>query len=570
MTVEFKGIGVVPGTAVGSIRRVEHSLTAALAAYVSGAPENENKKILAAQTAIAARLSAQAAACSADGQSLQADILTTQQMMVQDPMLTEEMQHKTAAGISAPQAVLTAAEAAAAVFDAMDDAYLRARAADVRCVGQAMARQVLGIPEMDFSREEAVILAGVTIESSLLASLPSGRLVGILLGEGSRTSHAVILARALSLPTIVGVGKFLPQLRDGDEVLLDGEQGLVQLQPTAEQAALAAAARRQQELLQAQNAALRDLPAATPDGVRVSLLANVGTPAEIAPALEKGAEGIGLFRSEILFLGRASLPTEEEQYMAYRTAVENCRGKRCVFRTLDIGGDKPLPYLDLPTEGNPFLGWRAIRISLERPDLFQPQLRAILRAGAYGPVAVLLPMVVSAAEVMKARQQLEKARADLLAEGIACADAVPLGLMIETPAAALTAKILAKQVDFFSIGTNDLIQYTLAADRGNPKVSCLYSPFHPAVLRLIAQTIDAGRAAGIPVGMCGEMAGDPDAAVLLLAMGISELSMTAASIPPVKAKLRQVTAGRAKEILDIVLAMDDAAAIENYLSMVLK
>ena len=570
MTVEFRGAGVVPGTAVGSIRRVENSLTAALAAYVSGAPENENKKILAAQTAIAARLSAQAAACSAAGQSLQADILTTQQMMVQDPMLTEEMQHQTAAGISAPQAVLTAAEEAAAVFDAMDDEYLRARAADVRCVGQAMARQVLGIPEMDFSREEAVILAGVTIESSLLASLPSGRLVGILLGEGSRTSHAVILARALSLPTIVGVGKFLPQLRDGDEVLLDGEQGLVQLQPTAEQAALAAAARRQQELLQAQNAALRDLPAATPDGVRVSLLANVGTPAEIEPALEKGAEGIGLFRSEILFLGRASLPTEEEQYMAYRTAVENCRGKRCVFRTLDIGGDKPLPYLDLPTEGNPFLGWRAIRISLERPDLFQPQLRAILRAGAYGPVAVLLPMVVSAAEVMKARQQLEKARADLLAEGIACADIVPLGLMIETPAAALTAKILAKQADFFSIGTNDLIQYTLAADRGNPKVSCLYSPFHPAVLRLIAQTIDAGRAAGIPVGMCGEMAGDPDAAVLLLAMGISELSMTAASIPPVKAKLRQVTAGRAKEILDIVLAMDDAAAIENYLSMVLK
>jgi phosphoenolpyruvate-protein phosphotransferase (PTS system enzyme I) len=570
MSVEFRGAGVVPGMAVGTIRRVETSLTAAVAAYVSGAQESENEKILAAQAVVGARLTEQMTACSAAGQSLQAAILTTQQLMVQDPMLTEKIQNKTAAGIPAPQAILTATEEEAAIFDAMDDAYLRERAADIRCVGQAIARQVLGISEIDLSGDEAMILTGVTIEPSLLASIPAGRLVGVLLGEGSRTSHAVILARARSLPTIVGVGNFLSQLRDGDEVLLDGEQGLVRLQPTAAEVAFAAAARRQQDLLREKDAALRDLPAVTPDGVRISLLANIGTSAEVVPALEKGAEGIGLFRSEVLFLGRASLPTEEEQYIVYRAAVENCRGKRCVFRTLDIGGDKPLAYLDLPVESNPFLGWRAIRISLDRPDLFQPQLRAILRAGAYGPVAVLLPMIVSAAEVRAARQQLEKARTDLLAEGIACADTVPLGLMIETPAAALTAKILAQQADFFSIGTNDLIQYTLAADRGNPKVSSLYSPFYPAVLQLILQTISAGREAGIPVGMCGEMAGDSYAAVLLLAMGISELSMTAASIPGVKAKLRQVTAKQAKKILGTVLAMDDAAAIEQYLRIILQ
>lgn len=565
MTAVWKGKGAVPGLAMGQIRLAGIPLAAALAKYVPAAERQaELGRLAAAQDAVAGRLRAQAAGLAEAGQQVQADVLAAQQLLVQDPMLTASMQEKTRADGHAPRAILAAAEEAAAVFEAMEDAYLRERAADVRAAGQMIARQLLGIVEPPLG-EEPVILAGESVEAAMLATIPAEKLAGVVLGEGSLTSHAVILARARALPTVVGLGIVLGQLKNGDEALLDGEQGTLLLHPSPEQLAQGRQEMQQQQVRWARYAELRGLPGETQDGVRVQLLANIGVPAELEPAFAQGAEGVGLFRSEFLFLGRETIPTEEEQYAAYRAAVERCQGKTCVIRTMDIGGDKPLPYLHIPTESNPYLGWRAIRISLEWPELFQPQLRALLRASAHGPVAIMLPMVVNAAEIEAVREQVGRTRAELTAKGIACAAKIPLGIMIETPAAAVMADVLAKHADFFSIGTNDLTQYVLAADRGNAHVAQIYNPFHPAVLRLIRRTIQAGQQEGIPVDMCGEMAGNPYAAVLLIAMGISGLSMSAASIPRVKEKLRSITVAKARELLAAVLEMEDAVRIEQYL-----
>lgn len=282
-------------------------------------------------------------------------------------------------------------------------------------------------------------------------------------------------------------------------------------------------------------------------------------------ALSYGCEGVGLFRSEFVFMGREDIPTEEDQFRAYKEAVEKCAGHTCVIRTMDIGGDKPLAYLDVPKEDNPFLGWRAIRISLARRDLFMPQIKAILRAGVYGKAAMMLPMVISVSEVKQVKDLVEQAKIELAHEGKAFSDKVQIGIMVETPAAAVLTPVLAKHVDFFSIGTNDLVQYTLAVDRVNHNVSYLYSHYHPAVLRLIHTTIQAARDNNIWSGMCGEMASDPYAAVVLMAMGIHELSMSAPSIPRVKEKIRSISSAKAKEILDAVLQLEDSESVKEYL-----
>ena len=278
-----------------------------------------------------------------------------------------------------------------------------------------------------------------------------------------------------------------------------------------------------------------------------------------------GCEGVGLFRSEFVFMGREEIPTEEDQFKAYKEAVEKCKGKLCVIRTMDIGGDKPLAYLNIPKEDNPFLGWRAIRISLMRQDLFVPQIKAILRAGVYGKAAIMLPMVINVAEIKQVKEIIEQAKVQLAHEEKPYSDNVQVGIMVETPAAAIMTPVLAKYVDFFSIGTNDLVQYTLAVDRVNHNVSYLYDHFNPAVLSLVQRTIQAARDNGIWAGMCGEMASDPYAAVLLMAMGIHELSMSAPSIPRVKEKIRSISSGKAKEILETVLQLEDGGEIKEYL-----
>ncbi|MDD7057072.1 MAG: phosphoenolpyruvate--protein phosphotransferase, partial [Selenomonadaceae bacterium] len=428
----------------------------------------------------------------------------------------------------------------------------------------------LGVKEPEIGNEK-VVLCGHEIEPSVIAGMPTDKIAGVLLGAGSTTCHAVIIAKSRAIPTIVGLDKEnrIDKIADGDRVIIDGERGEVTINPDEEEVAAYEAKFKKQQELAAHYAALRDLPGETTDGVRVDLMANIGTHMDVENALNYGAEGVGLFRSEFVFMGREDIPTEEDQFKAYKQAVEKCAGKLCVIRTMDIGGDKPLPYLNIPHEDNPFLGYRAVRISLQRRDLFLPQLKAILRAGVYGKAAIMIPMIINVAEFKKVKEFVEEAKVELAHEGKAYADNVQVGIMVETPAAAIMTPVFAKYVDFFSIGTNDLCQYTLAVDRGNANISYLYNHFNPAVLRLIKRTVESARENGIWAGMCGEMASDPHAAVLLMAMGMNELSMSAPSIPRVKEQLRSISSVKAKEILTKVMQMEDGDEIKAYLDQVL-
>ncbi|SMC92226.1 phosphoenolpyruvate--protein phosphotransferase [Sporomusa malonica] len=565
----LRGTGVVAGIAIANAKVLSGDLTGYLNKYNAGTPDVESGKMTEAIKAASAELAQLIATAKANSQDSQADIMDAHYTMVNDPGLAANMYGKIEQGTAAPQAALTAAEEFATLFDSMPDPYLRERAADVRDVGRRLARLLLGVGHIQYEAE-AIVLCAEEIEPSVAASMPEGPVCGIVLGKASTTSHTVIIAKARGIPTVAGLGSSLTRIADGTAIIVDGNTGQVLLEPTPEQLAEyqhkaeAEAARRQQD------AQLAALEAVTLDGKRIQLAANVGSPSDMTAARKQGAEGVGLFRSEYLFMGRAVPPSEEEQFAAYKEVAEQCGSQLCVIRTMDIGGDKPLHYLNIAKEENPFLGWRAIRISLERTDLFITQLKAILRAGAFGKVAIMLPMIISTAEITAARECVKQAVAELRMEGKAFAPDVPLGIMIETPAAAVMAQQLAGECDFFSIGTNDLVQYTLAVDRGNPAVSSLYSHFHPAVLALIDNVVKAGHNHNIWVGMCGEMAGDPLAAPLLTAMGIDELSMSAPSIPRVKAVIRKLEEKPIRELLEQALALNEARAIrrlmEDYIS----
>ncbi|MCX7970670.1 MAG: phosphoenolpyruvate--protein phosphotransferase, partial [Negativicutes bacterium] len=386
------------------------------------------------------------------------------------------------------------------------------------------------------------------------------------LGLGSTTSHAVIIAKSRGIVTVVGLQDSVLTMPDGQPAVVDGYTGQVWVNPGEN-----LLGKYQQLLVEEENRRKRDLesaslPSVTLDGVRVQLAANVGLPSDIDGAIKLGAEGVGLFRTEFLFMGKNQPPSEDEQYEAYKYVIEACGAHLCVIRTMDIGGDKKLGYLQVPHEENPFLGYRAIRICLERPDVFLPQLKAILRAGVHGRAAIMLPMVINIEEVRRAREFLNQAADELMREGKEFDRSVPLGIMVETPAAAINAPNLAKEVDFFSIGTNDLCQYTLAVDRMNPKISALYDHFNPAVLRAIYNTIQASHQANIWTGMCGEMASDPLAAALLVGMGIDELSMNAPAVPRVKEMIRSINAGEAEAIVETVLNMDSGAEVRAFLA----
>ena len=563
MSEVLTGIGVVAGNAVGRIKLVSLDLSGYLKKYTAGDAAGEKAKLDLAFAQAEKQLSELAVQMRESGQKQQADILEAHKMMLLDPELKSMVEAKMGTSMSAPQAVLAVAEEYAAVFDAMEDSYMRERAADIRDIGRRIVKNLLGVTDTDWGTEPVIVCAA-DLEPSALANLPAGLVQGVALEHGSTTSHAVIIAKARGIPAIVGL-KGLARLKDGEMAALNGSTGELILSPDAvllkeytEQI------QKQQEKAEAdrENAAL---PAVTTDGVKLQLAANVGRPQDMEKALELGCEGVGLYRTEFLFMERDSMPGEEEQFAAYRQVAQQCGANLCIIRTMDIGGDKPLSYLDIGQENNPFLGWRALRISLVRTDLFITQLKAILRAGCYGKVAVMLPMVISLDEIRRAKECLAKAIHELEQEGKQFDGNVPFGIMVETPAAAVSASILAKECDFFSIGTNDLTQYTLAVDRGNPKVSGLYNPFHPAVLQLIQRVLDAARDNGIWAGMCGEMAGDPLAAVLLAGMGIDELSMSATALPRVREKIRSVSIIKARELARQALQMEDGAAIREYL-----
>ena len=564
MPEALRGKGVISGIAIGKILLVGQSIDGYLADYKAESEEVEIAKIENALKAVAEVLCGNVKTLQEKNMPEQAAIMEAHRMMAQDPMLGDSMREKVAELGSAPRAVLAAAEESAAMFSAMEDAYFQERAVDIRDVGKRIAKYILGVKEPELG-DGAVILCGQEIEPSVIANIPTEKIGGVILGQGSTTCHAVIIAKARAIPTVAGLGDKIDQIKDGDQVAIDGETGEIVIAPSAEVLAAYKEKFKKQLELKARYAELAPLPAETTDGVRVELMANIGTHMDVDAALTYGCEGVGLFRSEFVFMGREDIPTEEDQFKAYKSAVEKCQGNLCVIRTMDIGGDKPLAYLDIPKEENPFLGWRAIRISLMRPDLFMPQVKAILRAGVFGKAAMMLPMVINVSEVKQVKEIIKQAKVELAHEGKAFSDTVQVGIMVETPAAAVMTPILAKHVDFFSIGTNDLVQYTLAVDRVNHNVSYLYDHFNPAVLRLIQRTIQSARDNGIWAGMCGEMASDPYAAVLLLGMGITELSMSAPAIPRVKEKIRSITSAQAKAVLDAVMELEDGKDIKEYL-----
>ncbi|MCI1677558.1 MAG: phosphoenolpyruvate-protein phosphotransferase PtsI [Ewingella americana] len=468
---------------------------------------------------------------------------------------------------SADAAAFSVIEGQAKALEELDDEYLKERAADVRDIGKRLLRNILGLAIVDLSSiQDEVILVATDLTPSETAQLNLNKVLGFITDLGGRTSHTSIMARSLELPAIVGTSDVTKQVKNDDYLILDAVNNKIYVNPTADIIDELKAVQNQYITEKDELTKLKDLPAITLDGHQVEVCANIGTVRDVAGAERNGAEGVGLYRTEFLFMDRESLPTEEEQFQAYKAVAEAMGSQAVIVRTMDIGGDKDLPYMNLPKEENPFLGWRAIRICLDRKEILHDQLRAILRASAFGKLRIMFPMIISVEEVRELKAELDLLKAQLREEGKAFDESIEVGVMVETPAAAVIAHHLAKEVDFFSIGTNDLTQYTLAVDRGNELISHLYNPMSPSVLALIKQVIDASHAAGKWTGMCGELAGDERATLLLLGMGLDEFSMSAISIPRIKKIIRNTNFEDVKALADQALAQPTAQELMNLVN----
>ena len=488
-------------------------------------------------------------------------------MILEDEELEEEIldylrSNKVNASVAASKIIDQQVE----MLSEIDDEYLKERAGDIRDIGNRLIKNILGMHIVDLGdiTEESILVA-YDLTPSETAQLNLEKVLGFITDIGGRTSHTSIMARSLELPAIVGTNDVTARVNTGDYLILDAVNNRVYVNPT--QAEIDELKTLEAKLAEekAELAKLKDLPAVTLDGHKVEVVANIGTIRDCEGAHRNGAEGVGLYRTEFLFMDRDQLPSEEEQFIAYKEVVEAMEGRLVVLRTMDIGGDKELPYLNLPKEMNPFLGWRAVRIALDRREILHAQLRAVLRASAFGKLAVMFPMIISVEEIRELKSVLETLKAELRVEGKAFDENIQVGVMVETPSAAVNAKFLAKEVDFFSIGTNDLTQYTLAVDRGNELISHLYNPMSPSVLGLIKQVIDASHAEGKWTGMCGELAGDERATLLLLGMGLDEFSMSAFSVPRIKKLIRHVNYQEVKALADEALQKPTAAEIEQLI-----
>jgi phosphoenolpyruvate-protein phosphotransferase len=533
--VKLTGVGASEGVAVGpafvpQTGRPEPERVG----IAENEVESELQRFQNAVEAVTSRLSETADQLRASGNEEEAGIFEFHVEMAEDSELASAVEERVKRLKSPEAAVLAAGEEYAAQFAAVDDEYLSARADDVRDVTGQISAELMGRAASGFEalQKPSVVLAH-SLAPSDTARIPKGMALAFVTAEGSRTSHVSIMARSMGIPAVVGVGPALEKALNAGTVAVDGTEGTAITDPDAD---TVAEFERMSEALAEERAALdeyRHVEARTTEGRRIEVAANLGSASEAEDALEWGAEGVGLFRTEFLFMERDDLPSEDEQYEAYGAVARAFGEKPVIIRTLDVGGDKDLPGVDQPHEENPFLGWRGIRMSLDTPVLFKPQLRAILRAAAHGNLKVMFPMVADVGELKAARKMLEEVRAELEEEGAQIGE-VETGVMIETPAAAICAAELAEESAFFSIGTNDLVQYTLAADRGNERLRRLQSADHPAVLALIRQTCEAAEAAGILVGVCGEAAGEPDMIPRLVGLGVTELSMGVPSIPRAK------------------------------------
>jgi phosphotransferase system enzyme I (PtsI) len=558
------GVAASPGIGVGPVHIVDPEEIEVYDGPIT--PEQVAKERARFEAAIQASLeevTALRAKIAAETGEEQARILDAQIMILEDPDATtralESIERDRRAAGWCYRKILGAV---AASLEEADGQYFRERAIDIRDVRRRVLSHLGGVRAHSLSelRTPSLVVAS-DIPPSEMALAPRDKILGFATDLGGRTSHTAIMARARGIPAVVGLKKAMLEAREGAVALVDGTRGVAIFDPDPEVLEEHRKKQRRYEAMAANLAVLKDQASVTKDGRRVRLGANLEIPEELPSLLDHGAEGVGLYRTEFFYLSRSTLPTEEAQYQAYRTIVEAIRPNPVVIRTLDVGGDKFASYLGTPVERNPFLGMRGLRFSLKRADIFRTQLRAILRASAHGSVRIMFPMVIGLEDFRAARAVVDEVRQDLLREGKEIAEGAPLGVMVETPASVFEIDLLAREADFVSIGTNDLIQYTLAVDRGNEAIAEIYEPLHPAVLRAVRSVVEAGQRAGIPVGICGEMAGEPLYAVLLLGLGLTEFSVSPYLVPEIKTIVRATTYEEGVSLARQCLALETPAEV---------
>ena len=499
----------------------------------------------------------------------EAQVFEAHLLVVADPEFTGQVKSQIETDkVNAETALKNVSDMFIQIFESMEDnPYMQERAADIKDVAERMLAALLGVklPSPATISEEVIVIAH-DLTPSDTAQLSKKFVKAFVTNIGGRTSHSAIMARSLEIPAIVGSKSITTSVKDGDIIIVDAFDGVVILNPTADEIKQYEAKRAAYEDQKVEWAKLVKADSVTKDGKHIELAANIGTPKDVVGVLENGADGIGLYRTEFLYMDSADFPTEDEQYEAYKTVLESMNGKGVVVRTMDIGGDKELPYLELPEEMNPFLGYRAIRISLDQTDMFKTQLRALLRASVHGDLRIMFPMIATLQEFRSAKKIYDEMKTELISEGVKVSETIQVGIMVEIPAAAVLAKQFAKEVDFFSIGTNDLIQYTMAADRMNERVSYLYQPYNPSILTLIKNVIDASHAEGKWTGMCGEMAGDQTAVPLLLGMGLDEFSMSATSILQTRSLISKLDSEKMIALAD--KAINECGTAEEVVALV--
>ena len=569
--MRIQGISGSRGVAVGNVYRyIQEEIVIPDYTVAEDKVEEEIGKFAAAMAATLKQLDTIRQKALDEMGPEEAAIFEAHMQIAQDPSLSDGIKSLVESShTNVVAATAQTIETFANIFLGMEDAYMRERGADIKDIGDRLMRNMLGMNPRGLSHISGeVILVAQDLAPSDTASLDKNVVKGIVTAAGGPTSHAAIMARTLEIPAVMGVGD-IESFVDGDKAVVLGTDGIVEMNPSDadwdEYTNQAAAF--QEELKRLRESA--NLEATTTDGHHVELFGNIGKAKDAKNALTMGAQGIGLYRTEFLYMENDELPAEDVQFEEYKKVAQDMKGKPVIIRTMDIGGDKELKCLDLPSEMNPFLGYRAIRISLNRPDIFKVQLRALLRASAFGDIHIMYPMIASVEEVKQANAMLDECKEELTGEGKEFNKDIKVGIMIEVPAAAVISPILAKYVDFFSIGTNDLCQYTLAVDRMNEAIGSLYQPLHPGVLRLIKHVIDASHEQGKFTGMCGELASDPVATMILLGLGLDEFSMTASSIPLIKNILRSVSKAECEEVANKALTMDTAEEITGYAKSVL-
>lgn len=562
--LEIKGIGVSNGIAIApAYRLVEPNLSFEKHTITDGAAEK--LRLQQAMDVSQAELEVIRERATEKFGEDKAAIFSAHLLVLQDPEMKTAIEGKIDEGINAEAALDEVSSMFITMFESMDNEYMKERAADIRDVAHRLLSKLLKVdlPDLTTINEDVIIFAD-DLTPSMTAQLNKEFVKGFVTNIGGRTSHSAILARTLEIPAVVGTKTATESVEQSGMVIIDGSNGTVIISPTNEQITSYEALKADFEEKQQALKKFIDVESKDKDGHHVELAGNIGNPEDVNIVVENGGDGVGLFRTEFLYMDRTDFPSEEEQFVAYKTVLEKMEGKPTVVRTLDIGGDKELPYLKLPHEMNPFLGYRAIRLCLDDQSLFRVQLRALLRASVYGNLKVMFPMIATLDEFREAKALLLQVKEELIAEGQAVSDTIEIGMMVEIPSAAIIADLFAKEADFLSIGTNDLIQYTLAADRMNEKVSYLYQPYHPAILRLVKNVIDAGHANGRWVGMCGEMAGDEVAIPILLALGLDEFSMSASSILPAREQISSLSKVNLEQHIDHILSLSTASEVEAY------